>query len=417
MVVQFIDDHKDRFGVEPICTVLTEHGCKIAPLTYYAFRTRPVSARALRDAELIEDIERVFWHRDKGRGISGARKMWRLLKCEGIEVPRCTVERLMHQQGLQGVRRGKQFVTTRPDTAVVRPPDLVERQFSADRPNQLWVVDFTYVPTWSGMAFTAFVTDVFSRRIVGWRTTNQMPTQLPLDALEMALWTCDRADETVEGLIHHSDAGAQYTALRYSQRLADIGALASIGSVGDSFDNAMAESVVGLYKNECVKIDGPFPTADELELTTLSWVHWFNKNRLHSSIDYLTPIQKKQQHYCQNNSRPHPRPGELALQQTQGDSVGTVWRYVSEAVNLLAAHRPTLRTTLSEPGRFVILDGTIIATDSVADLSFYCGHKHRFGVNIQAVISLSGRLLWMSDGLPGSVHDIAPQELMESSQH
>jgi len=312
-VTRFIADHKDRFGVEPICRVLTEHGVKIAPSTYYAAQIRPASARAVRDAELVEHIERVFWDRQKGRGISGARKVWRLLARENIMVARCTVERLMRQQGLRGVRRGKQFVTTRPDGAAARPPDRVERQFTAARPNELWVVDFTYVTTWSGMAFTAFVTDVYSRRIVGWRTTNRMPTELPLDALEMALWVRDRAGEAVEGLIHHSDAGSQYTALRYSERLADVGALASIGSVGDSYDNAMAESVVGLYKNECVKIDGPFRTVDELELATLSWVHWFNEDRLHSSIDYQTPLEAEQDYYRHNQPRQHPLSGELTL--------------------------------------------------------------------------------------------------------
>jgi putative transposase len=183
VVVQFIDDHRDRFGVEPICRVLTEHAVPIAPSGYYAFKTRPASARARSDAELIVQIERVFWDRKLGRGISGARKVWRLLRREGIVVARCTVERLMREQGLRGIRRGKQFVTTKADSAAFRPPDHVKRDFRADRPNELWVVDFTYVPTWSGMAFTAFVTDVFSRRIVGWRTMNRMPTDLPLDAL------------------------------------------------------------------------------------------------------------------------------------------------------------------------------------------------------------------------------------------
>jgi putative transposase len=313
VVTAFIADHRDRFGVEPICRVLSEHGVQIAPSTYYASRARPASVRSVRDAELVEHIERVFWDRQQGRGISGARKVWRLLQREGIVVARCTVERLMRQQGLRGVRRGKQFVTTRPEVSVTRPPDLVERQFVATAPNQLWVVDFTYVPTWSGMGFTAFVTDVYSRRIVGWRTTNRMPTELPLDALEMALWVRDRAGETVDGLIHHSDAGAQYTALRYSERLADVGALASIGSVGDSFDNAMAESVIGLYKNECVKIDGPFRTIDELELATMSWVHWFNQNRLHSAIDYLTPLEAEQEYSRHNQPRQQPLSGELTL--------------------------------------------------------------------------------------------------------
>jgi putative transposase len=267
-VIQFIDDHRDRFGVEPICRVLSKHAVKIAPSGYYAFKKRPPSSRALRDAELVQRIEDVFWDRSKGCGICGARKLWRLLKRDGVDVARCTVERLMRRQGLRGVRRGKQFVTTRPDPAAARAPDRVKRNFTAGRPNQFWVVDFTYVPTWSGMGFTAFVTDMFSRRIVGWRTTNRMPTELPLDALEMALWVRGRAGQSVDGLIHHSDAGSQYTAIRYAERVADVGALASIGTVGDSYDNAMAESVVGLYKNECVKIDGPFRTVEELELAT-----------------------------------------------------------------------------------------------------------------------------------------------------
>ena len=192
-------------------------------------------------------------------------------------------------------------------------PDHVKRDFHADRPNALWVVDFTYVPTWSGMAFTAFVTDVFSRRIVGWRTTDAMPTELPLDALEMALWVRDQAGQSVDGVIHHSDAGSQYTAIRYAERLADAGAVASIGTVGDSFDNALAETVIGLYKTECVKIDGPFRTVDELELATLSWVHWFNENRLHSALDYLTPLETEEKYYRENTSQTQPRPGELAL--------------------------------------------------------------------------------------------------------
>jgi putative transposase len=313
VVVAFIDDHKDRFGVAPICTVLSGHGVKIAPSTYYAFKTRPASARSIRDAELIVEIERIFHDRDKGRGISGARKIWRLLAREGIQVGRGRVERLMRAQGLRGIRRGKQFVTTRPDPGADRPADHVQRDFHAERPNQLWVVDFTYVPTWSGMAFTAFVTDVYSRRIVGWRTTNRMPTELPLDALEMALWVRDRAGHGVDGLIHHSDAGSQYTAIRYAERLADVGVIASIGTVGDSFDNALAETVIGLYKNECVKIDGPFRTADELELATLSWVHWFNENRLHSALDYLTPLEFEDKYYREMNPQPQPRPGELAL--------------------------------------------------------------------------------------------------------
>lgn len=219
----------------------------------------------------------------------------------------------MRQQGLRGIRRGKKFVTTKPDTSAPRAADHVNREFHAERPNELWVVDFTYAPTWSGMAFTAFVTDVFSRRIVGWRTMSRMPTDLPLDALEMALWVRDQAGEDVTGVIQHSDAGAQYTALRYTERLADVGAIASIGSVGDSYDNALAESVVGLYKTECVNTDGPFRTADELELATLSWVHWFNENRLHSAIGYRTPVEMENKYYREQNPQHQPALGEPAL--------------------------------------------------------------------------------------------------------
>jgi putative transposase len=189
----------------------------------------------------------------------------------------------------------------------------VQRDFHADAPNRLWVVDFTYVPTWSGMGFTAFVSDVCSRRIVGWRTASRMPTDLPLDALEMALWTRARNGEDVTGVIQHSDAGVQYTSIRYAERLADAGAIASIGSVGDSYDNALAESVIGLYKNECVKHDGPFRTVEDLELTTLAWVHWFNTSRLHSAINYQTPIEFEQQYYRENNPRQQPLPGQPAL--------------------------------------------------------------------------------------------------------
>jgi len=324
-VTAFIDMNKERFGVEPICAVLTEHGVKIAPSTYYAAKTRPPSARAVRDTGLGEEIWRVFHDRELGRGLAGARKVWHLLKRDASiterfgPVARCTVERLMRDMGLQGMRRGpKKVRTTVPDSAAARPPDLVERDFTASALNRLWVVDFTYVPTWAGMAFTAFVTDVCSRRIVGWRTASRMPTELPLDALEMALWTRARegrtdADGRLEGLIQHSDAGSQYVAFRYTERLTAAGAVASIGTVGDSYDNALAESVIGLYKNECVKHDGPFRTVDDLELATLSWVHWFNHQRLHSSIGYTTPIEFEQEYYRHINAQQQPLPGELAL--------------------------------------------------------------------------------------------------------
>lgn len=328
----FIDDHREVFGVEPICRVLTEHGVTIAPSTYYAAKSRPVSARAERDARLLQVITAIHAHRDLGRGLAGARKLWRLLRRQAElgeratvavdadlgPVARCTVERLMRRAGLVGARRGRKVITTRPDRTAPRPPDLVDRDFHAEAPNRLWIVDFTYVPTWAGMAFTAFVSDVFSRRIVGWRTATRMPTELPLDALEMALWTRARAGHTDEhgrltGLIHHSDAGSQYTAIRYAERLTDAGAIASIGSVGDSYDNAMAESVIGLYKTECVRHDGPFRTVDDLELATLSWVHWFNTNRLHSAIGYATPIEFEDHYYRHINTRQHQLSTEPSL--------------------------------------------------------------------------------------------------------
>jgi len=209
-VTAFIDGHRNRFGVEPICRVLTEHGCKIAPSTYYAAKSRAVSARAVRDAELKPLIAAVHADREKGRGVAGVRKVWHHLRRDGVVVARCTVARLMRELGLRGVVRGRQFITTRPDPAPAapRPPDLVDRVFTASRPNQLWVVDFTYAATATRMGFTAFVCDVYSRRIVGWRTADRMPTELPLDALEMALWVRGRAGHSVDGVVHHSDAGS-----------------------------------------------------------------------------------------------------------------------------------------------------------------------------------------------------------------
>jgi putative transposase len=309
VVIAFIDTHKERFGVEPICAVLRQQDCGIAPQTYYAAKTRPPSPRSVRDAELVVEIRRVFEDRRRGRRLYGARKVWRQLRRDKVAVGRGRVERLMRQEGLVGARRDKTFRTTRPDRTAARPADLVQRQFRASRPNALWVVDFTYVPTWSGLAFSAFVTDVFSRRIVGWRTASSMPTELPLDALEMALWTRDRDGEPVRGVVHHSDAGSQYTSIRYSNRLDDAGAVASIGSVGDSYDNAMAESVIGLYKRECVRHDGPFRTVDELELATLSWVDWFNHDRLHGELGYLTPVEFERT----TNPQPQPQLGEPSL--------------------------------------------------------------------------------------------------------
>jgi putative transposase len=327
VVTRFIDEHRDRetaglrWGVEPMCRVLSEHGVRIAPSTYYAAKTRPPSPRSVRDEVVLEHVRRVHTSPMIGRRVYGARKVWHELgreqaRGEHLElgaVPRCQVERLMRTNGLRGVRRDKTFVTTRPDPSVGRPPDLVKRNFRAEAPNKLWVVDFTYVATWSGMVFSAFVNDVCSRRIVGWRTKATMPTELPLDALEMALWTRQQANELVAGLVHHSDAGSQYTSIVYSSRLTDVGALASIGTVGDSYDNAMAESAIGLYKTECVRHEGPWRGVDDLELATMNWVWWFNNVRLHGQIGYIPPIEFEDNYYRQMNSQPHPRLGELSL--------------------------------------------------------------------------------------------------------
>ena len=317
----FIEVFKGQFGVEPICRVLSEHGVKIAPSTFYAARKRVPSPRAVRDAVVFEHIVRIYSSPKVGRRLYGARKVWRELARETARgehpelgpVPRCQVERLMTAHGLRGVRRGRQFVTTRPDSRAERPADHVRRDFTATAPNRLWVVDFTYVATWSGTVFTAFVIAVFSRRIVGWRTAATMPTALPLDALEMALWTRAQADQLVAGLIHHSDAGSQYTSIRYTDRLIDAGAIASIGSVGDSFDNALAESTIGLYKTECIHFEGPWAGVDDVELATLNWVWWFNTVRLHSAIGYVPPIEFEQAYYDHNNPQQQPLSGEPTL--------------------------------------------------------------------------------------------------------
>jgi putative transposase len=310
VVVEFIDAYKARFGVVPICRVLSEHHCGIAPSSYYAYRSRPPSARALSDRVLLSEVVRVQRDQRIGRGLYGARKVWLQLGREGFVVARCTVERLMREAGLVGVRRGALRRTTRRDLAALRPPDLVDRQFRADAPNQLWVVDFTYVSTWQQTAYTALVIDVYSRRIVGWRCASSMPTELPLDALEMALYTRTRSGQEIAGLIHHSDAGSQYTSIRYATRLADAGALASIGSVGDSYDNALAETTIGLYKTECAHYEGPWLTVEALELATLVWVDWWNETRLHSAIGDIPPVEyERNYHRDKITARQQPLPG------------------------------------------------------------------------------------------------------------
>jgi putative transposase len=325
VVVGFIDAHRRVFGVAPICRVLSAHGIKIAPRTYRAAKRRPPSPRARRDGRVLAEIRRVH---TASRGRYGARKVFEQLGREGgvdgAPVPRCQVERLMRTAGLCGVVRGERKVrTTRPDLAATRAPDLVERQFTATRPNQLWVVDFTYVatvgPTRAGFVYAAFAVDVYSRMIVGWRVARTMRTDLPLDALDSvghpALWHRARAGHTdaegrLAGLVHHSDAGTQYTSIRYTNALADAGALASIGTVGDSYDNALAESLIGLYKTELVHWEGPWTGADQLELATLGWVDWYNTTRLHSALDYRTPTEVEAAYYRhQHDPRERPLAG------------------------------------------------------------------------------------------------------------
>jgi len=282
----FIDEHREEHGVEPICRSLG-----IAPSTFYAVkaRERAPSARACRDAELSADIRRVY---ERSGGVYGAEKVWWQLRREGIEVARCTVERLMRSHGLEGVRRGRRRRTTIPDEAAARPVDRVERDFSADEPNRLWVADFTYVMTWSGVVYVAFVIDAFSRRIVGWKADTTMKTSLVLDTLEMALWARDRDGIPVAaGMIHHNDAGSQYTSFAFSSRLLEAGVDASVGSVGDGYDNALAETTIGLFKTEKIHRDGPWKTLADVEIATLEWVDWYNHERLHSACGRRPPVE------------------------------------------------------------------------------------------------------------------------------
>jgi putative transposase len=282
----FIDQHRGVFGVEPVCRAL-----QVAPSTYYAVRERQrrPAARTLRDGELLVEIRRVY---AASSGLYGARKVWWQLHHDGITAARCTVERLMRTDGLQGVVRGHARRTTIADERADRPADLVDRDFTATAPNVLWVADFTYVATWSGTVYVAFVIDVFSRRIVGWKADTNMRTGLVLDTLEMALWSRDRAGLPVTaGLIEHHDNGSQYTSFAYTQRLIDAGVDASVGSVGDAYDNALAETTIGLYKTEKIRREGPWRTLADVELATLEWVDWFNTTRLHSACGRLSPAE------------------------------------------------------------------------------------------------------------------------------
>ncbi len=290
-MIAFIDAHRGQFGVQPVCRVLKEHGVKIAPSTYYAAR-RPASARAHRDAVLLAEITRV--HKENGE-VYGARKVWLQLHREGITCARCTVERLMRAAGLRGVRRGRRTRTTIPATRKSWPPDLVNRNFHAAAPNRLWVADITYVPiTAGGFAYAAFVIDAFSKMITGWKVAAHMRASLALDALEMAVSARLRAGQQVAGVIHHGDRGGQYLAIRYTSRLAEAGAIASVGSKGDSYDNALAETIIGLYKAELIRHRGPWHSVALAEAATAWWVGWFNNRRLYRPLGDIPPAEYEQ---------------------------------------------------------------------------------------------------------------------------
>ena len=294
-MVAFIDQYRSLYGVEPICNVLP-----IAPSTYYRHKDLERSPskrcdRYHRDELLKPEIRRVW---QENRRVYGVRKVWKQLHREGIQVARCTVARLMRELGLKGARRGARCITTIPDENAAKPLDLVNREFTASRPNQLWVADITYVATWSGMMYVAFVIDVFSRLIVGWRVLRNMRTDLILDASEQALWTRGKP----KGVVHHSDRGSQYLSIKYTERLAEQGFQASVGSVGDSYDNALAETINGLYKTEVIRKDGPWKGLDELELATLSWVDWFNNKRIMRPLGDIPPREYEEIYYRQQLS-------------------------------------------------------------------------------------------------------------------
>jgi putative transposase len=285
----YIDAQRDRYGVEPICQVL-----EFAPATYYAAKGRPASTRSLRDEELKGQITRIW---NEHRRVYGADKVWAQLRREGVQVARCTVERLMRDLGIRGVVRGKTVRTTFPDEAATRPADLVDRQFRAAAPNRLWVADLTYVKTHAGWVYVAFIVDVYSRYVVGWQASRSLRTDLALDALEMAIWA--RPGEHLGGLVHHSDRGVQYLAIRYTERVAEAGAVTSVGSRGDSYDNALAESFNGLYKAELIH-QRAWRGLDDVEFETLEYINWFNHRRLHGEIGMIPPAELEATHYHQS---------------------------------------------------------------------------------------------------------------------
>ena len=298
-MIAFIHDHRAVYGIEPICRVLP-----IAPSTYRAYAARRVDpgkqpARVRSDAALMVEIQRVF---EANFRVYGVRKLWRQLGREGIAVARCTVARLMRAMGLRGVVRGKTIRTTIPDPAAVCPLDRVNRQFKASHPNALWVSDFTYVATWAGFVYVAFVIDVFARRIVGWRVSRTAHAGFVLDALEQALH--ERRPVQSAGLVHHSDRGSQYLSIRYTERLAEAGVEPSVGSVGDSYDNALAETINGLYKAELIHRRGPWRSFESVEFATLEWVDWFNTRRLLEPIGNVPPAEAEARYYAQAAGHP-----------------------------------------------------------------------------------------------------------------
>ena len=300
MIVGFVDEHRDEFGVEPICTTL-----QVAPSTYYAAKRRELapSARAVRDVAMMQ-VLMVLWVAN--RKVYGAHKLWKTARRAGHDIGRDQVARLMRAMDIEGVSRQRRKVfTTRQDPDAVRAPDLVNRNFRADRPDALWVTDLTYVPTRTGMAYVCFIVDAFSRRIVGWRVASNMRTDMVLDALEMARRS--RGNRRLIGLVAHSDAGSQFTSVRFTERLDEIGARPSIGTIADSFDNALAETTNGLYKAECVfgpDVPRPWDDVDELELATLSWVHWFNEDRLHGHCGDVPPAEFEAAFYAAQQTAP-----------------------------------------------------------------------------------------------------------------
>jgi putative transposase len=297
--VRFIDAYQDRFGgVEPICRVLREHGWQIAPSGYWAAKARATSARDTRDDRLVKIMYEI--RGEDFNEVYGVRKMWRELNRRGQRVARCTVERLMRREGLSGAVRGRAKTrTTVPDPSHERAGDLLRRDFTAPAPNRVWVADFTEVVTWAGVVYVAFVVDVYSRSIVGWCAAGHKRATLVLDAVKMALWRRDHDGHAVhKGLIHHSDAGSQYTSFRFTAHLLAEGIDASIGTVGDALDNALMESTIGLYKTELVKRRGPWRTLAEVEVATAEWVQWYNTRRLHSAIGYLPPTEYEAAYYA-----------------------------------------------------------------------------------------------------------------------